>query len=96
MALQLDSLSARLAGDPELAARAERLRDQMRRTVAEVRRAVDDLRPPALDQLGLAGALREQLAGVAQPGWVDAAGAASCRRCRRRSRWRPTGSPARR
>jgi len=61
MALQLDSLSTRLRGDPELAARAERLRDQMRRTVAEVRRAVDDLRPPALDQLGLAGALREQL-----------------------------------
>ena len=68
MALQLDSLSARLAGDPELAARAERLRDQMRRTVAEVRRAVDDLRPPALDQLGLAGALREQLATY---GWVE-------------------------
>ena len=68
MALQLDSLSSRLAGDPELAARAERLRDQMRRTVAEVRRAVDDLRPPALDQLGLAGALREHLSAY---GWVE-------------------------
>ena len=68
MALQLDSLAARLADDPELAARAARLRDQMRRTVAEVRRAVDDLRPPALDQLGLAGALREQLASY---GWVQ-------------------------
>jgi signal transduction histidine kinase len=68
MALQLDSLSARLAGDPDLAARAARLRDQMRRTVAEVRRAVDDLRPPALDQLGLAGALREQVSAY---GWVE-------------------------
>lgn len=62
MALQLDSLARRLSGDAELADRAERLRDQMRRTVAAVRRAVDDLRPPALDELGLAGALREQLA----------------------------------
>jgi signal transduction histidine kinase len=33
----------------------------MRTTVAEVRRVVDDLRPPALDQLGLSGALREHL-----------------------------------
>jgi len=30
----------------------------MRRTVAAVRRAVDDLRPPALDELGLVEALR--------------------------------------
>ncbi|SEP15818.1 sensor histidine kinase [Trujillonella endophytica] len=46
----------------DLAALAGRLRDQMRRTVAAVRRAVDDLRPPALDELGLVGALREHVA----------------------------------
>jgi signal transduction histidine kinase len=33
----------------------------MRRTVAAVRRAVDDLRPPALDELGLVEALREHV-----------------------------------
>jgi signal transduction histidine kinase len=42
----------------------------MRRTVAAVRRAVDDLRPPALDELGLVAALREHVAAyrMAVPG----------------------------
>jgi signal transduction histidine kinase len=62
MALQLERLAGKLADDPDLAALAGRLRDQMRRTVAAVRRAVDDLRPPALDELGLVGALREHIA----------------------------------
>jgi len=61
MALQLDSLTGRLDGDPELAERVRRLRDRMRGTVVEVRRVVDELRPPALDELGLVGALREHL-----------------------------------
>jgi signal transduction histidine kinase len=59
MALQLESLAHRSQTDPELADRARRLRDRMRSTVTEVRRLVDDLRPPALDELGLSGALRE-------------------------------------
>ncbi len=58
MALQLDSLAGKLHGDPDLAARAEGLRDRLRGTVGEVRRIVDGLRPPAVDELGLAGALR--------------------------------------
>jgi signal transduction histidine kinase len=62
MALQLERLAGKLSGDPDLAALAGRLRDQMRRTVAAVRRAVDDLRPPALDELGLVAALREHVA----------------------------------
>jgi signal transduction histidine kinase len=62
MALQLERLAGKLADDPDLAALAGRLRDQMRRTVAAVRRAVDDLRPPALDELGLVEALREHVA----------------------------------
>ncbi|MGY1745602.1 sensor histidine kinase [Blastococcus sp. SYSU D00695] len=62
MALQLERLAGRLGGNEEAAAIAGRLRDQMRRTVAAVRRAVDDLRPPALDELGLVGALREHVA----------------------------------
>jgi signal transduction histidine kinase len=67
MALQLERLAGKLAGDPDLAALAGRLRDQMRRTVAAVRRAVDDLRPPALDELGLVGALREHVAAYRLP-----------------------------
>nr|WP_275585712.1 ATP-binding protein [Geodermatophilus sabuli] len=67
MALQLERLAGKLAGEPDLAALAGRLRDQMRRTVAAVRRAVDDLRPPALDELGLVGALREHVAAYRLP-----------------------------
>jgi signal transduction histidine kinase len=67
MALQLERLAGKLAGDPDLAALAGRLRDQMRRTVAAVRRAVDDLRPPALDELGLVAALREHVAAYRMP-----------------------------
>jgi len=64
MALMLDSLAGRVDGDGELTRRVRLLRGRMRDTVAEVRRIVDDLRPAALDQLGLVGALREQLAAV--------------------------------
>lgn len=57
-ALQLDSLASRLAHEPELAARVQRLRDRLQDTVGEVRLIVDGLRPAALDELGLPGALR--------------------------------------
>jgi signal transduction histidine kinase len=57
MALQLDSLAARLP-DADLTTRAERLRDRLQTTVVEVRRIVDGLRPGAVDELGLADALR--------------------------------------
>ena len=48
--------------DPGAAAAAlPELRAQARAAVGDVRRLVDGLRPPALDELGLAGALREEL-----------------------------------
>jgi signal transduction histidine kinase len=59
IAMQLDGLAGRLAEHPELAARAEAARDDLRRTVGSVRRMVDGLRPPALDDMGLDGALRQ-------------------------------------
>ena len=37
-------------------------RDEVRETIAEVRRVVDDLRPAAVDEVGLLGALRQQAA----------------------------------
>ena len=36
------------------------LRSQVKGALGEIRRLVDDLRPPFLDELGLLGALREQ------------------------------------
>jgi signal transduction histidine kinase len=63
MALQLDSLASGLQGHSDLAERAFWLRDRMRHTVTEVRRIVEGLRPSAVDELGLAEALR-QLAGA--------------------------------
>jgi len=65
MALLLDSLAGRVDGDEELGRRVASLRGRMRDTVAEVRRIVDDLRPAALDQLGLVASLREQLVPAA-------------------------------
>ncbi len=67
-ALQLDSLARRLRPlDPALADRAEALRDGLRAGVGELRAVVHGLRPPVLDQLGLAGAVRQLVAGHDQP-----------------------------
>ncbi len=67
-ALQLDSLARRLRPlDPVLAERAETLRDGLRAGVGELRAVVHGLRPPVLDQLGLAGAVRQLVAGHDQP-----------------------------
>lgn len=62
LALRVDTLrnQTRTGVDPE--SDLVRLRDDIRGTVLDVRRIVEGLRPPALDDLGLTGAL-EQLAG---------------------------------
>ncbi len=64
-ALQLESLARRLdrAGQAELSGRALELRDGLRAGVGELRALVHGLRPPVLDQRGLAGALRQLTAG---------------------------------
>ena len=62
VAMQLDQLAARLDDEPELADRAREARDELRATVGSVRRLVDGLRPPALDDVGLTGALANLLA----------------------------------
>jgi signal transduction histidine kinase len=68
LALQLDGLSRRLGGDNDNAARVQMLRDRLRDTVVEVRRVVDNLRPPALDDVGLVEAVRQQVAAYAVVG----------------------------
>lgn len=40
------------------------IREEARATVGEVRRVVDDLRPPAIDEVGLVGALRQRAASL--------------------------------
>ena len=59
-ALEVEAAENLLATDPDAAARLlEHARLGMQTAVADVRRLVYDLRPPALDELGLVGALRE-------------------------------------
>ncbi len=66
---QLEALATRLgrSGDEDAAGRALALRDRMRGTVADVRSIVHGLRPPVLDQQGLAGALQGLVAGFETP-----------------------------
>ena len=68
LAMRLESVSDLIGRDPAEASRlADRLSNQAREEILEVRRLVDGLRPPALDQLGLVSALRQK-AAEHQPG----------------------------
>ena len=101
MALKLDAARNR-ADDPHVDQILAELRGETQDAIADVRRVVYELRPPALDELGLVGALREQaarLSGVepTAPGpeiKVDAP--EDVPRCPPRSRSPRTGSPPRR
>jgi signal transduction histidine kinase len=63
LGLKAGSLRHLIPADPGAAVvQAAELRDQIRGVIADIRRAVYDLRPPALDELGLIPALREQAA----------------------------------
>ena len=58
LAMQLNGLQAVLTADPATAAeRLVRLESMARQALDDVRRVSRELRPPALDELGLAGAL---------------------------------------
>jgi signal transduction histidine kinase len=60
VALGLDAVGRLLPVAPEEAGRlAGRLKEEVQASIADVRRLVEDLRPPALDQLGLVGALEQ-------------------------------------
>lgn len=64
----LDAILDLMETDPQEAARlAHSLKSQSQETVAEVRRLVYELRPPALDQLGLAGALQAHVVQLNHP-----------------------------
>lgn len=60
VALQLDVARSVLHEDPAaVAAILDRLHAQVQAGMGDIRRIVDDLRPPVLDQLGLVSAIRE-------------------------------------
>ncbi|HEX5014869.1 MAG TPA: histidine kinase, partial [Candidatus Limnocylindrales bacterium] len=64
--IKLDLALQSARDDPEYAAAlVEEARTGVRAAVTDIRRMARDLRPPALDALGLEGALREQAAGLA-------------------------------
>ncbi|MEU7002050.1 sensor histidine kinase [Nonomuraea sp. NPDC046570] len=67
LAMTVDEARVRLARDPEaVAPLLHRVRDQMTEAIVDVRDLVYGLRPPALDDLGLEGAVRTQ-AGAPGP-----------------------------
>jgi two-component system NarL family sensor kinase len=69
LSLKAGGLRHIIPSDPDAAiVQATELRDQIRWVIADIRRAVYDLRPPALDELGLVQALREQAAQYAAQG----------------------------
>lgn len=63
MAVTLEAAELLAASDSTRAdALLGELQHEIRQAVAEIRRIVNDLRPPALDELGLVGAIRQQAA----------------------------------
>jgi len=63
--LQLDMLRRQIPTEAEAArALADQLKRDVSSTIPEIRRLVYDLRPPALEELGLVSALRQQVAAL--------------------------------
>jgi signal transduction histidine kinase len=57
--LELETAGDLVSENPEASARMGKLSERAREIVSDVRHSVHALRPPALDELGLVGALRE-------------------------------------
>jgi signal transduction histidine kinase len=64
LGLKLETARNRLQHDPQAAALLTDLAERAQAAVADIRRMVYALRPPALDELGLLGALRQMASGV--------------------------------
>jgi signal transduction histidine kinase len=70
--LRLDVIARRLPAGSGTAELVDTLRDELRDTVQDVRRLVEGLRPPALDELGLGGALQQAANRLSQGSGVVA------------------------
>ena len=95
---QLESARLLVDRDPDAAKRTiAATSGHVQDVVADVRRLVHDLRPPALDDRGLVGALRQQAERItASGGPTVRSRPTTSAPCRPRSRSRRTASPARR
>jgi two-component system, NarL family, sensor kinase len=60
IAMKADAATNKLRSDADARYLVEAVSADVRRTIGEVRRVIDDLRPESLDELGLIGALRER------------------------------------
>ncbi len=72
LSLQVDTLRNTIGAGPEAEASLLGLRSGIQETVLDVRRLVEGLRPPALDDLGLVEALRELARRAAVPTTLEA------------------------
>jgi signal transduction histidine kinase len=71
LGLQVDTVQNLLAAEEPVGDRLESLRAGLQETVAEVRRIVEGLRPPAIDELGLFGAVAELGHELAEDSGLD-------------------------
>jgi signal transduction histidine kinase len=72
IAFSLDAARNTMASDPQAAAvTLAELKSEVQTSIADVRRLVYDLRPPALDQLGLVPALQQYAARLAERAALD-------------------------
>jgi signal transduction histidine kinase len=70
MVLKLNVLDATV-GDPSSTELLREVREETKGAIAEIRRLVDDLRPPALDEVGLVAALRQKALSLSAHGGDD-------------------------
>jgi two-component system, NarL family, sensor kinase len=69
LTLQLGTLRRLIPADAEAAtALAEQLKEDTQAAIPDIRRLVHELRPPALSELGLVAALRQQAVALSAPG----------------------------
>jgi signal transduction histidine kinase len=71
LTMRIQTARLRLAHDPLADTLLDELVTRTQATVADIRRVVYDLRPPSLDELGLASALRESAAQYQSQGPTD-------------------------
>lgn len=71
--LKLNAVETRRTEDDRTALLAE-TREEAKAAIAEVRRLVDDLRPPAIDEVGLVGAIRQRVASLSADLTVEVVG----------------------
>ncbi len=77
-ALQLEAVKEELVDTPAVERTVSRVTTELQGAIAQVRRLVDDLRPPALDDLGLVGALRQQADRFTTPTFSASVHAEGC------------------